>query len=85
MDEQYSSGLFSGGDGKIFLSEDDPAFQSSQTVLTYLQGRAAGLQITANGAQSSITWRGSPTALFIDEITTDASAIENIPMSMWQW
>lgn len=81
MDEQYSSGLFSGGDGKIFLSEDDPAFQSSQTVLTYLQGRAAGLQITANGAQSSITWRGSPTALFIDEITTDASAIENIPMS----
>ena len=81
MDEQYTSGLFSGGDSKIFLPEDDPAFLSSQTLLHYLQGRVAGLQVSPSGAESSITWRGSKTNLFINEITTDASAIENIPMS----
>ncbi|MEO5783329.1 MAG: hypothetical protein ABIQ07_08670 [Ginsengibacter sp.] len=81
MDEQYSSGLFSGGESRIILPEDDPAFLSSQSVLHYLQGRIAGLQVSPNGAGSSITWRGSATSLFIDEITTDASAIENIPMS----
>ena len=81
MDEQYTSGLFSGGDSKIFLPEDDPAFLSSQTLLHYLQGRVAGLQVSPGGAESSITWRGSKTNLFINEITTDASAIENIPMS----
>ncbi len=81
LDEQYTSGLFSGGDSKVILPEDDPAFLSSQTLLNYLQGRIAGLQVSPRGAESSITWRGSKTDLFINEITTDASAIENTPMS----
>ena len=81
MDEEYTSGLFSGGDSRIFLPEDDPAFLSSQSILNYLQGRAAGLQISVSSGTPSITWRGSPTALFMNEISLDAAAIESIPMS----
>ena len=82
MDEEYTSGLFSGGDSKIFLPEDDPAFLSSQTVLEYLQSRVAGLQISISGTDATITWRGSKTALFMNEMEQqDASVIQTIPMS----
>ncbi len=80
MDEEYTSGLFSGGNSRTFLPEDDPAFQSSQSILNYLQGRAAGLQIST-GASPSIVWRGSPTTLFMNEIEMDVTGIQNIPMS----
>ena len=76
-----ASGFFSGGDSRTIIPEDDPAFLSSQNVLSYLQGRVAGLQISS-GAEPSITWRGSPTTLFINEIQQqDASQVMNIPMS----
>jgi hypothetical protein len=82
MDEEYTSGLFSGGDSRIFLPEDDPAFLSSQTVLEYLQSRVAGLQVSVSGVDATITWRGSKTALFMNEMEQqDASAIQTIPMS----
>jgi len=82
MDEEYTSGLFSGGDSRVFLPEDDPAFLSSQTVLEYLQSRVAGLQISVSGIDATITWRGSNTALFMNEIEQqDASSIQTISMS----
>ncbi len=80
MDEQYTSGLFSGGDARMFLAEDDPAMLSSQSVLDYLQSRVAGLQVYT-GANPSISWRGSPTTLFMNEIETDIAGIQNISMS----
>jgi hypothetical protein len=80
MDEEYTSGLFSGGDNRTFLPEDDLSFLSSQSVLSYLQSRVAGLQVST-GAQPSISWRGSPTALFMNEIVQDIGMIQTIPMS----
>src|SRR5690606_17473514 len=59
MDEQYTSGLFSGGDAYTFIMEDDPASQGAMSVLNYLQGRVAGLQISGYGQQMSLSWRGS--------------------------
>ncbi len=47
MDERYTSGLFAGGDGYTFFTEDDISAQrGSDRILQYLQGRVAGLQIT---------------------------------------
>ena len=51
LDEQYSSGLFKGGDAKIFTTEDDPFAQSSMSILDYLRGKVAGLQISTNSGQ----------------------------------
>ena len=82
MDEEYTSGLFSGGDSRIFLPEEDPAFLSSQTILEYLQSRVAGLQISVTGTDATITWRGSKTTLFMNEVEQqDATNIQSLPMS----
>ena len=80
MNEEYTSGLFSGGDARTFIADDDPAFLSSQSVLDYLRSRVAGLQIST-GANPSVTWRGSPTSFFMNELDIDISAIADIPMS----
>ena len=82
MDEAYTSGFFSGGDGRVFNVADDPFANSSISVLDYLQGKMPGLQISSTGfSGGSISWRGSPTSLFLNEMNTDASMIQSISMS----
>ena len=80
VDEEYSSGLFSGGNSRIFIPEEDPSFYSYNNVLDYLRARSAGMMV-GNGADPSITWRGSPTELFVNEMPQDISLIGNISMS----
>jgi len=80
MDEEYTSGFFSGGDGRVFNVADDPLARSSISVLDYLQGKIAGLQINTSGG-GSVSWRGSPTSLFLNEMTADASMIQSMSMS----
>jgi len=75
MDEEYTSGFFSNGPGvhsRTILPEDDPAFLASQNLFSYLQNRIAGLQISIDGNDASITWRGIPTSLFVDEVPQSA-------------
>jgi hypothetical protein len=82
LDGQYASGLFSGGDANSFVPDDDPAAMGAQNVFTYLQGRVAGLQISMNGGEPSLSWRGGSPSLFLDEMQQqDASMLETIPMS----
>lgn len=81
MDEQYTSGMFSGGDAQTFIMEDDIASQGALSVLNYLQGRVAGLQITGNGAQMSMSWRGGSPSLFLNEMQSDVSMIQNLSMA----
>jgi len=72
IDEQYTTGYFSYDptvQSKTILPDDDPAFLGSQNLLTYLQGRIAGLQINPSGDKPSVTWRGITTSLFVDEIS----------------
>ena len=80
MDAEYASGLFSGGDSRTILPEDDPAFLSSQSVLDFLRGRYAGLQVSV-GNPATVSWRGSATTLFMNEMEQEAEVIQNIPMS----
>ncbi len=80
LEEQYTSGFFSGGDGYTFTIEDDPFAKSALTVLDYLQGKVPGLQISQNG-QESISWRGSETSIFLNESNSDISLLQSISMS----
>lgn len=80
-DEEYSSGLFSGGDAYKFDIEGDPTARNAMSVLRYLQGKVAGLQITASGNSASATWRGSVPSFFLNESNTDVSMLETISMN----
>jgi hypothetical protein len=80
LDEEYTSGFFSGGDGYSFNTEEDPFARSSPGVLEYLQGKVAGLQITTNG-NGSATWRGSATSFFLNEMPTDLSMLKSVNMN----
>jgi MG2 domain. len=83
MDERYTSGFFSGGDAVSFDLTDDPAALGAMNIFTYLQGRVAGLQITAGGGAggTQLSWRGARPALFLNEMPVDVSQIENIPVA----
>jgi hypothetical protein len=82
MDEQYTSGFFTGGDGYTFLVGDDPLAGSSMSVLDYLQGKVAGLQITGTGPSGgSLSWRGGTPSLFVNEMTADVSLVQSTSMT----
>ncbi len=81
MDEEYTRGLFSGGDGYTFIVEDDPTARGAISVLNYLQGKVAGLQISGAGQQASLSWRGGTPSLFLNEMQGDVSMVESINMS----
>ncbi|MEO6328078.1 MAG: hypothetical protein ABIO55_04065, partial [Ginsengibacter sp.] len=81
MDEDYTTGLFSGGDGYTFVTEDDPLAVSSQTVLMYLQGKVPGLQVNLAGAEPGLSWRGGTPSIFLNESPADVSSIQSIPMN----
>lgn len=80
MDERYTSGLFSGGDGYSFdLTNDNNVF--AYDVFTYLQGKVAGLQIAGVGSSATLSWRGSSTALYLNEMPADAQMVSSIPVT----
>ncbi len=71
LDEKYASGVFRNADGFNFdLTHGDPVH--TYDILTYLQVRVSGLQVIRrminNQPVVSVTWRGSGTAIFIDEV-----------------
>jgi hypothetical protein len=80
LDEEYSSGLFSGGNATIFDLVNDQTV-SALDIFTFLQGRVAGLQINTAGATPSLSWRGSSPGIYLNEIQSDASSVKNIPVS----
>jgi hypothetical protein len=78
LDEKYASGLFKSGDGYQFDLVNDPFSGSAMNIFTYLQGKVAGLQINVAGNNTSLQWRGSTPALFLDEMSTDAGLISTV-------
>lgn len=87
LDEQYTSGLFSGGISTYSLDpSSDLAAQGVQnsggTVFSYMQGRIPGLQISnAMSSNPSITIRGSKTTLYLNEMPAEPQMIAAIPMN----
>ena len=81
LDEKYTSGLFSGGDGYQFDLLNDPSAVSSLNIFNYLQGKVAGLQVNTASNPPSLTWRGGAPQLFLDEIPADPDMISSINVS----
>ena len=82
MNDEYTSGFFTDGQAKTFIVEDDPYAGSGVTVLNYLQGKVAGLQITIDGSgNATATWRGSNTSFFLDEVNADLTTLQSISMT----
>lgn len=82
MDERYTSGLFSGGDGYQFDLVNDPLAAAQMNIFTYLQGKVAGLQIQGAVTQNPVlSWRGGSPQLFLNEIPTDVEMISSVSVN----
>ena len=81
MDEKYTKGMFSSGDGYQFDLTTDVFAQSAQNIFNYLQGKVAGLMINTSGGTPSLQWRGASPQLFLDEMPVDADMVSSIPVS----
>lgn len=77
-EEKYATGLFSGGDGYSFDLLDDPAAMTSLDILTFLQGKVAGLSISGSGAQATMSWRGSTPDVFLNEMQSSLDMVQNV-------
>ena len=81
LDEKYASGFFSGGDGISFDLSSDPYANGSLDILTYLQAKVAGLDISTAGAQPSATWRGAKTDFFLNEVNTQIETVQSLSIA----
>ena len=77
LDEKYATGLFSGGDAIQFDVLNDP-FGKVGDIFTYLQGKVAGLQISGQGSNASLSWRGGAPQLYLDEVPTDVQMLSSV-------
>lgn len=82
FNEEYVSGLFQTGNERVISIMDDPSAFGLGNILSYLQGRVAGLQIIQFGLNGGVaSWRGSPVTFFMDEVRVSAQQVANIPMT----
>lgn len=77
LDEKYATGMFSGDAIQLDLLTD-PAAMTAMDIFTYLQGRVAGLQITGQGSNAGLNWRGGAPQLYIDEMPADINFVSTI-------
>ena len=80
LEEKYTSGMFRNADGYDFDFTSD-ANSYAQDIFSFLQGRVPGLQINRGGGDASVSWRGSATSLFIDEMQADPERLSSLPVS----
>lgn len=81
LDERYSTGLFSGGDAYTFDLVDDPMSYGALNIMSYLQGKVAGLTISGSGNNMTMSWRGGTPDLFLDEIQSSMDMVQGISVS----
>lgn len=78
LEEKYTSGLFSGGDGYSFDVGEDGKIMGAIDILTFLQGRVAGLMISGTGANATMNWRGATPDLFLNEVRSELGVVQSI-------
>ncbi|MBV8253490.1 MAG: hypothetical protein JO154_12865 [Chitinophaga sp.] len=78
-EKRYVSGLFAGGDGMTFdLTNETPI---AMNIFQYLQSKVAGLQITGDINNPSLSWRGGAPGLYLNEMQTDISMLASLPVT----
>lgn len=78
IDSRYATGLFSGGDAIVFDIMNDPSATMGFDIMTYLQGRVAGLQISGSGSSVSMSWRGGTPEIYLDQMRVDPVMVQNL-------
>ena len=78
LEEKYATGLFSGTDGVSFDLSSEGMAVGSIDVLSFLQARVPGLNISVGGSQASATWRGSTTDFYVNEFSTPIDQVQNL-------
>jgi hypothetical protein len=88
MDEHYTSGLFSNGTAYQYDLVSDNTVFGYTDILSYLQGRVPGLEISGAYPKMTVKYRANQSftgsaqpALFLDEIPVTLDALETIPVS----
>ncbi len=81
LDFGYTSGIFSGGNAAQFDVINDVVAQSSFNVFQFLKNRVGGLNIVDIGSEISVTWRGSRTDIYLDQIAVDADVARTVSMN----
>jgi hypothetical protein len=81
LDEKYASGLFRNGDAYQFDLINDKMAIAYNDIISYLQGKVAGLQITMDGATPVLTWRGQSPVLYLDEMRIEPDFVTSVPVS----
>ncbi len=79
LEKRYATGLFAGGDGYTFDMTKENA--SYMNIFQYLQSRVAGLQITGNLNEPSLSWRGGRPTLYLNEMPADVSMISSVAVT----
>ncbi|MGF6847202.1 hypothetical protein QFZ51_002437 [Chitinophaga sp. W3I9] len=75
-EKRYASGMFSGGDGYSFdLTKETPI---ALNVFQYLQSKVAGLQITGDYNNPTLSWRGGAPGLYLNEMQSDVSMLSTL-------
>jgi len=78
LEEKYAKGLFAGGDGVSFDLTSDGIALAAIDILTYLQAKVPGLNISIAGSQASATWRGSKTDFYVNEFNTPIEQVQTM-------
>ena len=80
LDEKYARGMFRSSDAYIFdfTGEGNNYFLD---IFSYLQGKVPGLQITGNGSNATLTWRGSKPLLYLNEIPSEVEMLSSVSAS----
>ncbi|MFY0255129.1 MG2 domain-containing protein [Chitinophaga sp. 30R24] len=78
-DKRYTSGMFSGGDGYTFdLTKETPV---ALNIFQYLQAKVAGLQITGDMNNPTLSWRGGKPGLYLNEMQADINTLTSISVN----
>ena len=78
LEEKYANGLFSGGDGYSFDVGEDSKLLGGIDILTYLQGRVAGLMISGSGSGATLNWRGASPDLYLNEMRSQVDMVQSV-------
>lgn len=76
LEDKYVTGMFKSDNGYTFdLTDENLPYTS---IFQYLQGRVAGLLISGNPSNPSVSWRGGTPGFFLDEVPVTAEDISMV-------
>jgi len=83
FEDDFVSKLFKASpDARTIDALDNNELMRSNSILTFLQSRVAGLFIRSDGITTNVTWRAAPVDFFINEFPVDVNNLNLSPMDV---